>query len=288
MPIPTSALPCPTYVVVGHLTRDIVPGGYAPGGTALYATVAARRLGVETGVLTSVPPDTDLSIFEGARVCVVPSARATVMENRYGPGGRVQYLFSRATPLGPEDVPPAWLSAPILHLGPIADESDPAIARVFPHALRAATPQGWLRRTDADQRVWHLPHRDIIARLPELDVVVMSDEDVAGDVDAVDAYRERIRIVVLTHGARGATVYGVGDLLHVPVYPAHEVDPTGAGDVFAAAFLIRYHQTHDLMEAARFAAATASFVVEGPGAGAAPTLAQVEERMALYPAHARG
>lgn len=250
-----------------------------PGGTALYATVTARRLGVETGVLTSVPPDVDLSLFEGAQVRVVPTEQATIMENRYGPGGRVQYLFSRATSLRPADVPPAWRDAPILHLGPIADESDPAIADVFPHALRGATPQGWLRRTDADRRVWHLPHKEIIARLPALDVVVLSEEDVAGDDTAVDAYRERVGIVVLTRGARGATVYAGKGVLHVPAFPAHEVDPTGAGDVFAAAFMIRYHQEKDLLGAARFAAATAAFVVEGPGASSVPTLAQVEERM---------
>ena len=113
-------------------------------------------------------------------------------------------------------------------------------------------------------------------------MVVLSEEDVAGDAGAVDAYRTRVRIVVLTRGAQGATVYAGDGVLHVPAYPAREVDPTGAGDVFAAAFAIRYHKEKDLLGAALFAAATASLVVEAPGGSAIPSLAQVEQRLAAY------
>ncbi len=274
------AEPCPTYVIVGHLTRDVVPGGYTPGGTALYSTLTARRLGCEVGVVTSVPPDFDLSVLEGARVSVVPSDQASTFDNRYGPEGRVQYLYGRAAPLGSADVPAAWLGAPILHLGPLTNEVDPAISDLFPRALRAATPQGWLRRWDQDGRVRHVGHDQVIPRLHDLDVVVMSEEDVAGDEGAVDAYRRRVPIVVLTRGVRGATVYTPDGSLDVAAYRAAvEVDPTGAGDVFAAAFLVHYRDTRDLMAAARFAAATASFVVEGPGASTVPTRERVEERM---------
>ena len=52
----------------------------------------------------------------------------------------------------------------------------------------------------------------------------------------------------------------------VPSLPRPEVDPTGAGDVFAAAFLVRYQETGDPLEAAAFAACAASCVVEGVGA----------------------
>lgn len=272
----------PNYVVVGHVARDVVPGGYAPGGTALYAALAASRLGVATGVLTSAPPDMDVaSVLGDAQVAVVPSREATIFENRYTPEGRVQFLRGRAAALGPGDVPGAWRGARMLHLGPIDDEVDPAIAAVFPRALRLATPQGWLRRWDSDECVYPLPHATILDRLPALDVVVMSEEDLAGErspQEAVDAYRERVRIVVLTHGERGATVYAGKGVLHVPAFSAHEVDPTGAGDVFAAAFLVRYSEEKDLWGAARFAAAAASFVVEGRGASTVPTLAQVRER----------
>ena len=42
----------PDFVVCGNVVRDIVPGGWAPGGTAVYAAVVARGLGRRVGVVT--------------------------------------------------------------------------------------------------------------------------------------------------------------------------------------------------------------------------------------------
>jgi 1D-myo-inositol 3-kinase len=67
----------------------------------------------------------------------------------------------------------------------------------------------------------------------------------------------------------------------VPTLPRPEVDPTGAGDVFAACFLVRYHETGDPLEAAAFAACAASCAVEGIGTSTLGDRAEVERRLAL-------
>ena len=67
----------------------------------------------------------------------------------------------------------------------------------------------------------------------------------------------------------------------VPALPRPEVDPTGAGDVSAAAFLVRYHECDDPLEAAAFAACAASCVVEGPGLSSLGDRAEVERRLVL-------
>jgi sugar/nucleoside kinase (ribokinase family) len=54
------------------------------------------------------------------------------------------------------------------------------------------------------------------------------------------------------------------------------VDPTGAGDVFAPAFMIRLIETGDPCEAAQFANVVASFSIEGPGVTGIPMRKQVE------------
>ena len=66
-------------------------------------------------------------------------------------------------------------------------------------------------------------------------------------------------------------------------FPETEVDPTGAGDTFASAFLIRLHETGDIDEAARFGAAAASLSISGIAAEAIPTRAQVEDRLRAHP-----
>ncbi len=59
------------------------------------------------------------------------------------------------------------------------------------------------------------------------------------------------------------------------------IDPTGAGDVFATAFFIRWAETGDPGQAAVFANVTASMALQLPGPGAVPSRVEVEEYVGL-------
>ena len=70
---------------------------------------------------------------------------------------------------------------------------------------------------------------------------------------------------------------GVGSELF-PGYPANEVDPTGAGDVFAAAFLCELQRTGDVAVAIDFANQVAACSVEAVGGEGIPTREMVAAR----------
>ena len=70
-----------------------------------------------------------------------------------------------------------------------------------------------------------------------------------------------------------------GVAVEVPALTAHPVDFTGAGDVFASAFLVAYHETGDPRRAARFAHAAAAFAIEDEGTTGIPSRAAVEARL---------
>jgi hypothetical protein len=53
------------------------------------------------------------------------------------------------------------------------------------------------------------------------------------------------------------------------------------GDVFAAVFLVRYHETGDLAAAGAFAACAASCVIEAPGTQGLGDRGEVERRLVL-------
>jgi len=55
--------------------------------------------------------------------------------------------------------------------------------------------------------------------------------------------------------------------------PAEEIDSTGAGDVFAAAFMLRLRESRDPLEAAGFANRVAAYSVTAPGIQALDALA---------------
>ncbi len=270
----------PEYLVIGHVTQDVLPGGgYLQGGTATYAALAALHLGKQVGVLTSVGDGVEPFPQDSVWVQNCPSSQSTIFENIYQSQGRKQYVRAVANKLTPEHLPAAWRRAPIVHLGPVAQEVSPELAKVFDGALIGVTPQGWLRRWNGDGLVVPTEWAESERILDAVHVVVLSLEDLGGDRERLEALARRARLLVLTLGEQGAMVYQGAKCQRVPAYWVKEVDPTGAGDVFAAGFLIRYAETEDPIEAARFANAVASFVIEGIGPANLPSREQVEERL---------
>ena len=267
----------PDFLVVGHVTKDLYPDGYHIGGTATYAAITAARLGRRPAVLTRAAPDLPLSgALPQVEVLLLPSPVTTTFENVYSPQGRQQVIHAVADPLLCSDVPRDWRRMPIVLLGPLAQEIGPDMVGCF-EGLIGVTPQGWMRQWDASGRVSPQLWRGAAEVLPFVDALVLSEEDLRGDLTPLQEYIRLCKIVVLTTGWQGATVFLEGERHEVPARACHsEVDPTGAGDVFAAAFLIRLEETGDPLHATRFANVVASFSVERTGMEGIPSRAQVE------------
>jgi len=116
--------------------------------------------------------------------------------------------------------------------------------------------------------------------LERIDALVLSIEDVRGDEALVAGYARHCALVALTRGAQGSTLFLRGVPHHIPAFPAIERDPTGAGDVFAAALLIRLRATGDPLDAARFASYIAALSVEGVGISRIPAHDEIEQGLA--------
>jgi hypothetical protein len=225
-------LPKIDYLTVGHVCHDLTPAGPVPGGTAMYSARVAQALGCRTAVLTSVGPGFDLGpVLPDIAFECVPAAQSTTFENVYTPAGRRQTVHAVAKTMTAGDVPTAWQRASIVHLGPIVHEVDEGMIRLFSNSLVGVTPQGWFRRWGADGRV--------------------SVSDWPGLLDEI---RDLASVVVLTQQAGGCKVFHRDEMREVPAPVVEEVNPTGAGDVFAAAFFVRMYQTKgNPWEAAVFA-----------------------------------
>ncbi len=267
------------YLVVGHVTRDRQPQGWAPGGTAAYAALTARAFGLRVGVVTAAGDDWPLETLDGVHVLRLDSPHSTEFENRETPAGRQQVLHRRARPLTWKQIPARWRRASIVHLGPVADEL-PFTPPQLQTGLLGLTPQGWLRTWDEQGRVHPAPRRDDLAALfSAAGAVVLSLEDLAGDEQLLDDLVLQTRVLALTEGAEGVRLYWNGDLRRFRPPQVTPRDTTGAGDVFAAAFFIRLYQTRDPWEAARFAVRLAAHSVTRPGLQAAPTVAEIQQSL---------
>lgn len=228
------------YLLIGHITADLMPdGSRALGGTVSYAAPIARLFGFNVGLLTSAAACEPLlaPLLDDTALMVKTAAETTTFENIYHKDGhRVQYVHDTAASLSADDIPSGWMSASMVHLAPLVDEVDPEIAFQFPDAVVMVTPQGWMRQWDKGGRVafkrWFDP--DV---LKAIDLVVFSRHDVAEAPELIEEFAECTQCLVVTEGEQGGHYFVNNERRLYRATPAVEVDPTGAGDVFAVSML---------------------------------------------------
>jgi len=265
------------YLVIGHVAHDLTPEGFRLGGTAAYSALTAQALGLRVGIVTASGPETSLAALNDIPTLVLDSPRSTTFENIYTEHRRIQYLRAQATRIDLSHVPAAWRNASIIHLGPIANEVDATLPADFSPSVLGLTPQGWMRRWDAEGRVSRTDWVNADSSLARAGAVVISREDVESDDEMIEHMAHQTRVLAVTESAAGAVLYWNGDRRRFRAPEVKETDATGAGDVFAAAFFIRLFKTRDPWEATRFATLLASCSVTRPGLEGIATPREIEE-----------
>jgi 1D-myo-inositol 3-kinase len=273
----------PDFVAIGHVTLDRFGESTRPGGSALYAAVTAHRLGLSVGLLTSHGDDFPLEVIPPKiEVISIPADETTVFEHRHEPGGRVSHVRSVAGPLTTADVPEDWRDAALTLLAPVVDEVDPMIATLFTDGAVGAAAQGWVRQVTPDGLVIPRPWQSPESLLQSVQALFLSREDILGQEAEVIEWFQRMPVGVLTADRVGALLFVNGERYEVQPRPAREVDPTGAGDVFAATFLIQYQRDGDAWQAAAAAACAGSLAVEGEGWSAVADRAALDAALLEY------
>jgi len=265
------------YLVVGHIAADIMPAGVLLGGTVSYSALTARALGLRVGIVTSSGADAPLGALDGIPMVNIPAEHSTTFENINTPSGRRQTLHHQAAPILFEHIPQVWRSAPIIHLAPIANEVDSSLAEKLSGSLLGITPQGWMRAWNENGQVSSTAWENSDQALRHAGAVVLSIEDINRNLELVEEMAHKTRLLCLTEGEAGAVLHWNGDRRRFRPPVMVEVDGTGAGDIFAAAFFTRLYHTRDPWEAARFATQLAARSVTRIGLNGIPTSQEIEE-----------
>jgi sugar/nucleoside kinase (ribokinase family) len=237
----------PSLAVIGHLSRDVLGGG-APriGGGPWHAARALAALGADALVVAACGAADESAFRAELERAGVPfelhtGDRTTAFSLSYdGSGARSMRVDAIADPFAPE-IDADWVQVAPLVRGDVA-------IPLAPHVLLDG--QGLVRRPalgplrlDADFDPDLLRGVSIL-KLAEEEAVVV------GPVDVPE--------VVVTHGLRGVTVNGT----HIPAEPV-DADPTGAGDMFAAGYLVARAAGAEPVEAGRSATALVSEILSG-------------------------
>lgn len=245
------------YLAIGHVTEDLWPEGTTPGGTVTYSSRAARALVERVAVLTAASPSTDIqAAFPRIAATCLDAPRTTQFRNIYNRGGRVQVVAPCPVTLKPSQLTDDLRRSKIVHLGPVCNEVSPEFVRSLqPDTFIGITPQGWMRRWDAHGRVTSRASywTEAPMVLKHASAVVTSIDDVAGDWSTAHHWAAQTRVLIVTQGPLGCTAFCEGHSMHIPAPAVPEVDPTGAGDIFATVLFIALQRGDPLRDACALA-----------------------------------
>ena len=237
------------------------------GGSAWYAASAWRALGERVRLITAAGPELPpLPAWRGLDVHLRRAPRTTEFSNHHLGGGRRRLvLHAQASPVPPLDSGPpceVLFLAPVLGEVPFEPWRRGAEARLLAVGL-----QGWLKRADPTTGEVHARPDQVDPALFEgADVACLSEEDLAGDDRWLARLTEVVPVVALTLAERGCDLIRAGRSTRIPaVRAADEVDPTGAGDIFAAGLVRALARGATPVEAATLGAALGAMTVEHLG-----------------------
>lgn len=133
-------------------------------------------------------------------------------------------------------------------------------------------PQGLIRRLANDGRVEHSCEREQLKKLVELVDFIKPNkyeaQVITGLQDRVESAKKLIEwgaeTAIVTLGESGSLVCDQRTCFHVPAFETRAVDPTGAGEFYAGAFLAELSRTGDLRSSCLYASAAASIMIESP------------------------
>ena len=263
-------------MVCGNLTIDELVLNHrvsiSPGGSALFASGAAAKLGAKVGILGNVGtdyPTASLRRLEELSIGIKFLKKTTRPSTRF----RITRLNgSRRLELLEPGTPIAALSGKQrfhgIHLGPVFNEISSSLSSKLRMSCQmlSADLQGFIRVSSKAGLVRTIP-RNLDHLLGQCDIIQASIDEARTQTRSRDPrgilkrfLRLNVKHAILTMGNQGAWLGSrEGKVYFVPAFRDPDItDSTGAGDVFAGSWLRTFLSTGDPVWSSAVGAACAS------------------------------
>lgn len=258
---------------IGHLSRDVVAGGAPrPGGTVFYAARALARLGADAVVAASCAASDRDSLVRPLEAFRLPvrwheSSTTTAYRFRYEGDRRLMIQDAVGDPWSAEDARAGAGDARWVHVGALVRSDFP------PETLAALAEDDRALLVDG-QGLVRTPSLgplevdgEVGPALSHVTILKLDDEEadaLAGGTETERLLALGVPELILTLGSQGALVVTPSLAEHVPAVELEpDVDATGAGDTFSAAYLVARARGAEPVEAARSATDTVAELLVG-------------------------
>jgi sugar/nucleoside kinase (ribokinase family) len=262
--------------VIGNLACDVVAGGPPRvGGAPFYAARALRALARPARIVTKLAEDDRSSLLPPLVALGVPvswraAASTTRFAFRYEGERRLMTIEALGEPWTPDDAR-GWVARALgstewVHVAPLAGGEFPAetMMELARGRRLLLDGQGLVRPARTGPLELSADAQPDLLR--SVAVLKLSEEEalaLVGSLDQAALSRLGVPEVVVTLASRGALVLAEGRLTPAPTRPIHELlDPTGAGDAFAAGYISARNAGQGPLAAARRANALAGALLE--------------------------
>jgi sugar/nucleoside kinase (ribokinase family) len=269
--------------LIGNPTRDHIVNGpksvRAFGGTVLYAGLFLARSGHEVTIIGKGDAEMENWIEHQGIITThfYQTSRTVEFDNVYVHNRREQ--FARCgEKINLSEVPDIAFRSEAILVGSVLQEVDPEIVRASRQGVLMLEAQGFMRHLSSEGKVLHRKSGDAEAAVRHCDILKVDEAEAAvltattgANTAAGVLYQMGPKIVIVTCGERGVIIFDGTQMIRIRAPETDVIDPTGAGDVFGAAFLIKYLQTEDLIQAGLFGSAAAALSMTEFGTAAVPS-----------------
>jgi len=257
---------------------------FKPGGAAANVAVICSRLGLKTAFSGKIGKDNFGELLKEdlikEKVIVndtlitseaVSTGSCYICVNRKGDRMILAYSGAADT-LGVDDLPidifsqTKWVHLSDLRnvtsIEALIEEGLEINFSMSPGALIAQNPS----------RAYRLAQKAklIVGSLTEITNIFRCSEEEIQDIanEFIDSMNDRV--IAVTKGSRGATLYSKEGTFNVPAHKVEVVDTTGAGDAFTAGMLYALTKGKSVKEAGRIASACSAICIQEIGARSGP------------------
>ena len=142
----------------------------------------------------------------------------------------------------------------------------PTKIEIAEHAINIAKENSNVVSFDPGEQLCYSHSEEVLKIIKNVDFLFVNRHELSAligsnDIEEGGKYlkKRRAKNVIVKADKNGVYYFGK-NYIHEKAFPAKDIDPTGAGDSFSAAFINNYIKTSDIRSSLRYANAAASFV----------------------------